>query len=51
MWEGPSRGRQTVAKALVAIAVEVRQDGSGPGRIRIRGVADVSVRSLLAFVR
>ena len=45
------RGRQTVAKALVAIAVEAPEDGSGIGRIRMRVVADASAASLLGFVR
>lgn len=45
------RGRKTVTKALVAIAVEVQQDGPGLGRTRMRVVADASARSLLAFVR
>jgi len=45
------RGRQTVTKALVAIAVEAPEDGSGIGRIRMRVVADASARSLLGFVR
>ena len=45
------RGRQTVTKALVAIAVEARADGSGIRRIRMRVVADASAQSLLEFVR
>ena len=45
------RGRQTVTKTLVAIAVEAPEDGSGIGRIRMRVVADASARSLLGFVR
>ena len=45
------RGRKTVTKAVVAIAVEVQQDGPGLGRTRMRVVADASARSLLAFVR
>ncbi len=45
------RGRQTVTQALVAIAVEAAEDGSGIGRIRMRVVADASARSLLGFVR
>ena len=44
------RGRQTVTKALVAIAVEAPEDGSGIGRIRMRVVADASAASLLGFV-
>lgn len=40
-----------MAKALVAIAVEARQDGSGIGRIRMGVVEDASARSLLGFVR
>lgn len=45
------RGRQSVTKTLVAIAVEAPEDGSGIGRIRMRVVADASARSLLGFVR
>ena len=45
------RGRQTVTKALVAIALEAPEDGSGIGRIRMRVVADASAASLLGFVR
>ena len=45
------RGRQTVTKVLVAIAVEAPEDGSGSGRIRRRVVADASAASLLGFVR
>ena len=45
------RGRKTVTKALVAIAMEVKQDGRGLGRTRMRVVADASARNLLAFVR
>ncbi|MCY4535761.1 MAG: IS1595 family transposase [Bryobacterales bacterium] len=45
------RGRQTVTKALVAIAVEAPEDGPGIGRIRMRVVADASAASLLGFVR
>lgn len=44
-------GWQTVPKVLVATAVEMRKDGSGLGRIRLRVVEDASVRSLLGFVR
>lgn len=42
-------GRETVTKAIVAIAVE--KDGRGFGRVRLRRVRDVSADSLLAFVR
>ena len=42
-------GRETVTKAIVAIAVE--KDGKGFGRIRLRRVRDVSADSLMAFVR
>ena len=45
------RGRQTVTKALVAVAVEAREDGSGIGHIRMRVVAGASAQSLLEFVR
>ena len=45
------RGRQTETKALVAIAVEAPEDGSGIGRIRMRSVADASAPSVLGFVR
>jgi len=42
-------GRQTVRKAIVAIAVE--KDGQGFGRVRLRLVGDVSADSLMSFVR
>lgn len=42
------RGRQTVAKALIAVAAE--EDGAGVGRIRLRKIPDASAKSLLAFV-
>ena len=45
------RSRQTVTKALVAIAVETPEDGAGIGRIRTRVVADALAASLLGFVR
>jgi transposase-like protein len=41
-------GRQTIKKAIVAIAVEVKDNGFG--RIRLRHVPDVSAPSLLGFV-
>jgi transposase-like protein len=44
------RGRQTEAKSIVAIAVEVHQPG-GFGRARVRQVPDVTAESLLPFVR
>lgn len=43
-------GRETRKKAIVAIAVEVR-DAKGFGRIRMRRVPDVSAASLTPFVR
>lgn len=45
------RGWQTVAEALVAIAVEVREDGTGIRRFRMSVIADVSARNLLGFAR
>jgi transposase-like protein len=42
-------GRQTLRKAIVAIAVE--KDGRGFGRVRLRMVGDVSADSLMSFVR
>lgn len=47
--EEATRGRQTDKKAIVAIAVEMRQP-KGFGRIRIQRVADVSSASLTPFV-
>ena len=41
-------GRQTIKKAIVAIAVELNE--SGFGRIRLRHVPDVSAHNLLGFV-
>lgn len=46
--EAGVRGRQTIKKAIVAIAVELEDNGFG--RIRLRHVPDVSARSLLGFV-
>jgi transposase-like protein len=43
-------GRQLVRKALVVIAVELR-DPRGFGRVRMRHVQDASSRSLVGFVR
>lgn len=42
-------GRQTVKKALIAVAAE--EQGRGIGRIRLRRIADLSAQSLHAFVR
>ena len=47
--EPGARGRQTDKKAIVAIAVEVR-DPRGFGRARLRCVPDVSAASLVPFV-
>lgn len=43
-------GRQTAQKAIVAIAVEIREP-KGFGRVRMRRVPDCSAASLTAFVR
>jgi transposase-like protein len=45
--EGVS-GRQTVRKALIAVAVE--EKGAGMGRLRMRRVRDASAASLIPFV-
>ena len=42
------RGRQTEAKALIAVAAEV--DGVGIGRLRMATIPDASAESLMAFV-
>jgi len=42
------RGRQTDAKALIAIAVE--EDGAGIGRVRMHTIPNASADSLTAFV-
>ena len=47
--EKGKRGRETEHKAIGAVAVE--NNGRGPGRIRLRRIADVSKDSLFAFVR
>lgn len=47
--EESTSGRETVGKAIVAIAVE--KDGRGFGRVRLRRIRDVSAGSLMAFVR
>ena len=41
-------GRQTEAKAMIAIAAE--EDGPGIGRIRIRRICDASAENLMPFV-
>jgi len=46
--ESGVRGRKTVKKAIVAIAVEVKD--SSIGRIRLRHVPDLTARSLQSFV-
>jgi transposase-like protein len=43
------RGRQTILKAIVAIAVEIK-DPKGFGRIRLRRVPDVTAASLVGFI-
>jgi transposase-like protein len=47
--EEGTHGRETYKKAIVAIAVEIREP-KGFGRIRIKHVADVSSASLTPFV-
>jgi transposase-like protein len=47
--EAAVRGRQTVSKAIVAIAVELKEGRIG--RIRLRHVPDVSGSSLVSFVK
>ena len=42
------RGRQTVTKALIAVACE--EDGEGIGRIRMRRIPDATADSLQAFI-
>jgi transposase-like protein len=42
-------GRETLTKAIVVIAAEVK--GRGMGRIRLQHVPDVSARSLVGFVQ
>ena len=41
-------GRQTEAKAMIAIAAE--EDGPGIGRIRMRRICDASAENLMSFV-
>lgn len=48
--ENNVRGRLTNKKAIVAIAVEVKEP-RGLGRVRLRRVADVSKSSMIPFVR
>jgi transposase-like protein len=48
--EAGVRGRQTEKKAIVAIAVETKEQ-RGLGRIRLRRVSDVSGASLIPFVQ
>ena len=47
--EAGTRGRETYKKAIVAIAVELREP-RGFGRVRLRRVSDVSAASLTPFV-
>jgi transposase-like protein len=47
--EPGKRGRQTVKKALIAVAAQ--EDGRSIGRIRMRRIADASAASLLSFVQ
>ena len=47
--EAGVRGRETEAKAIVAVAAE--KTGRGIGRIRLRRIMDVSGDSLIPFVR
>lgn len=44
------RGRKSFKKALVVVAVEIKEDGHGPGRIRIQHIPDGSAISLIPFV-
>ena len=46
--EAGVRGRETVSKSIIAIAVELKQGDIG--RIRLRRVDDVSAESLVGFV-
>jgi transposase-like protein len=46
--ESGVRGRKTIKKAIVAIAVEVKEDSIG--RIRLRHVPDLTATSLQSFV-
>lgn len=47
--EAGVQGRQTTTKAIVAIAVEVKEP-RGFGRIRLQQIPDVSAQSLIPFV-
>ena len=51
--EESTSGRETVGKAIIAIApaCAVEKDGRGFGRVRLRRIRDVSAGSLMAFVR
>ncbi len=42
------RGRQTEAKALIAVAAQ--EEGPGIGRIRMRRIRDASAESLMPFI-
>jgi len=44
------RGRKSFKKALVVVAVEIKEDGRGLGRIRIQHIPDGSAISLIPFV-
>lgn len=47
--EEGTKGRETVTKAVVAVAAE--KSGQGIGRVRLRRIRDASAESLTAFVR
>jgi len=43
-------GRQSFKKARIVVAVEIKENGGGLGRIRIRHILDFSALSLVPFV-
>ena len=43
-------GRQNFKKARIVVAVEIKENGRGLGRIRIRHILDFSASSLIPFV-
>ncbi len=48
--EPGARGRYTETKAIVAVAVEILEDDTRLGRVRMRRIPDVSAKPLQSFV-
>jgi transposase-like protein len=44
------KGRQSLKKARIVVAVEIKEVGYGLGRIRIQQIVDFSAKSLVSFI-